>query len=121
MSDIENFDEVVKKAEVLYESFSPIHCPYFNSAVHFSAAGLEHLKFKRRDKARSRHDQYMRLKLLALVPEVLRLSRTLQGIWETKQFERVRIHGRTDTILKAVTFYEFIAILQTKRIKVIVK
>lgn len=118
---IENFDEIVIKGEEIYKTFSPIRCPYFGSEVHFNAQGLEHLKFKRRGQARSRHDQYMRFKLIKLAPEVLKLSRTLQGMWETKHFERVRVHSRTDTILKLVTYYEFIAILSRVRIKVIVK
>lgn len=120
-NEIENFDEVAAKSEALYRGFESIHCPYLNDVVHFNTNGLEHLKFKRRGKARSRHDQYMRFKLLYLVPEVLRFSRTLQGIWETKHFERIRMHSRTESILKHVTFYEFIAILERKRIKVIVK
>ncbi len=63
----------------------------------------------------------MRLKLLYLAPEVLRLSRTLQGVLETKKFERIKIHGRTDTILKPVNYYEFIALIKRNRVKIIVK
>jgi len=119
--EIENFEEVVAKGEELYKIFSPVRCPYLECEVYFNALGLEHLKFKDRRKPRSRHDQYVRFKLLHLAPEVLKLSRTLQGIWETKHFERVRVHSRTDTILKLVTYYEFIAILKKVRVKVIVK
>ena len=119
--EIENFEEVVAKGEKLYESLGTIYCPYFNEDVHFNVQGLEHLKFKHRGKARIRHDQYMRFKLLHLVPEIIRLSRSIQGIWETKHFERVRVHSRTDTILKPVTYYEFIAVLNNVRVKVVVK
>ncbi|MEK7463019.1 MAG: hypothetical protein AAB621_01480 [Patescibacteria group bacterium] len=118
---VEDFDEVIIKGEETYKTFSPIRCPYLESEVHFNAQGLEHLKFKRRGQARSLHDQHMRFKLLKLAPDVLKLSRTVQGIWETKHFERVRVHSRTDTILKPVIYYEFIAILNRIRIKVVVK
>ena len=118
---IENFDEIVMEGEEIYKTFLSIRCPYLESEVHFNAQGLEHLKFKRRGQARSRHDQYMRFRLLKLAPDVLKLSRTVQGIWETKHFERVRVHSRTDTILKPVIYYEFIAILNRIRIKVVVK
>lgn len=118
---MKNFDEIIEKGESLYKTFSLVHCPYFESEIHFNAQGLEHLKFKRRGQARSRHDQYMRFKLLKFAPEVLKLSRTVQGIWETKHFERVRVYNRTDTILKQVIYYEFIAILNQIRIKVVVK
>ena len=119
--EIENFDGVVSKGEEIYKSFTSIRCPYLESEVNFSTQGLEHIKFKKHGKARFRHDQYMRFKLLHLVPEVLKLSKTVHGLSETKHFERVRMHSRTDTILKAVTYYEFIAILKKVRIKVIVK
>lgn len=118
---IENFDEIVAQGEEMYKTFSSIRCPYLESEVHFNAQGLEHLKFKRPRQARSRHDQYMRFKLLKLAPDVLKLSRTVQGIWETKHFERVRVHNRTDIVLKPVVYYEFVAILNRIRIKVVVK
>lgn len=121
VGDLENFQEVSGKGEKLYKSFSAVYCPYLESLVYFNAQGLEHLKFKRARYARPRHDQYMRFKLLYLVPEILRLSKTVQGIGETNHLERVRIHSRTDIVLRAVTYYEFIAVLRGVRIKVVVK
>jgi len=35
----------------------------------------------------------MRFKLLYLAPEILKISHTVQGVLETKKFERVRMHG----------------------------
>lgn len=119
--DSEKFNEIVGKGEDLYKNFQPVRCPYFGEMIHFSAHGLEHLKFKRRGRARSTHDQYMRFKLLHLAPEILKLSRTVQGIWHTKHLERVRVHSRTDTILKDVSYYEFIAVVDNVRIKIVVK
>lgn len=118
---VENFDEVVTRGEALYKTLEKVRCPFFESDIHFNAKGIEHLKFKRQRQARPRQDQYMRFKLLYLVPEVLRLSRTVQGVWETKQFERRRIHSRTENTLVLVKYYEFIAVLKGVRIKIIVK
>lgn len=119
--DLDNFDEVKIKGEELYKALSEVHCPYFDGKVYFNARGLEHLKFKRHGKARPQQDQYMRFKLLHLAPVVLRKSKTLQGIWETKSFEKVRVHGRTDTVLKDVEYFEFVAVMEGVRAKVIVK
>ena len=119
--NLENFDEIATKGENLYNNFKFVKCPYLNGKVSFNTLGLEHLKFKKRGKARSRHDQYMRFKLIKLAPEILSSSHTLQGIWHTKHFERVRKNSRTENILKEITFYEFLAVLENKRIKVIVK
>ena len=119
--DVRDFEEVKAKGEELYKSFTETYCSYFKEKVLFNARGLEHLKFKSFKKTRTEKDQYMRFKLLHLVPEILRLSRTVQGIFETKKFEKVRIHGRTETVFKLVHFYEFIAVMERDRVKVIIK
>ena len=119
--ELENFEEVRIKGEEFYKTLTDVDCPYFKNKVFFNAQGLEHLKFKQKRKARPQQDQYMRLKLLHLAPIVLRASATLQGIWETKTFERVRVHGRTDSILTSVEYCEFVAVIEKIRVKVIVK
>ena len=119
--ELENIEEVRIKGEEFYKTLTDVHCPYFKDKVYFNAQGLEHLKFKQKRKARPQQDQYMRLKLLHLAPIVLRASATLQGIWETKTFERVRVHGRTDSVLTNVEYYEFVAVIEKIRVKVIVK
>ena len=117
----EQFREIKTKGEQFYKSLHEVYCPYFKEKVSFRSQGLEHLKFKSRKKARLEQDQYMRFKLLHLVPEILKLSHTLQGILETKKFERIRMHSRTEMILKLIRYYEFIAILKRNRVRVIVK
>lgn len=119
--DIGNFEELKIKGESFYKNIDKVKCPYLKDNVHFNSQGLEHLKFKRRNKARPQQDQYMRFKLLHLAPEVIKQSHTLQGIWPTKHFERIRIHGRTENILKDVKYYEFIAVIENVRVKVIIK
>ncbi len=115
------FEELKGKGEELYKTIGEVHCPYFKEKISFEAQGLEHLKIKRREKARSEKDQYMRFKLLYLVPEIVKSSHTLQGELKTKKFELVRVHSRTDTILKEVSYYEFIAVIKRNRVKIIIK
>ena len=117
----QEFKEVKEKGEEFYKILDEIYCPYFKEKISFNAQGLEHLKYKQRGKSRLEQDQYMRFKLIYLAPEVLKISSSLQGIWETKKFEYVKVHGRVDKILKNVTYFEFIAIIKRNRIKVIVK
>lgn len=117
----DDFEEVKIKGEEMYKTFDNVYCPYFKEKISFGAPGLEHLKFKRHEKTRLEQDQYMRFKLLHLAPEILKISHTLQGKLETKKFERIRSHGRTDTVLKLVTYYEFIALVKRDRVKIIVK
>ena len=119
--DLENFDEVRIKGEEIYSNLKEIYCPYFKDKIYFNSEGIEHLKFKRQRQARPRQDQYMRLKLIHLAPIILGKTSTLQGIWETKNFEKVRSHNRTDNILKEVIYYEFIAVIENIRVKIIIK
>ena len=119
--DEKDFDEVASRAEEFYSTINEVRCPYFSEKIAFNAMGLKHLRFKSDRVARSRLEQYARLKLVSLAPQVLSLSKTLQGTKDTKHFERIRVHSRTDTILKSVSYYEFIAVLENVRIKVIVK
>ncbi len=117
----EDFLEVKRKAEELYATFGDVYCPYFKEKIAFNSLGMKHLKFKRDEKNRPLKDQYMRFRLLYLAPEIIKSSHTLQGIFETKRFEQIRIHNRTDTILIPVNYYEFVAIVKGSRIKIVVK
>ena len=116
-----DFEAVREKAEVFYSNIGSVHCPYLQSKVAFNAKGIRHLKFKSDEVARPREDQYSRLKLVHLAPEVLKLSKTVQGIWNTQCFETQKTNSRWKRSLKNVTFYEFMAVLNNVRVKVIVK
>ncbi|OHA14688.1 MAG: hypothetical protein A2909_03285 [Candidatus Tagabacteria bacterium RIFCSPLOWO2_01_FULL_39_11] len=120
-NNIEDFEQIKQKGEEFYKTLKEAYCPYFKEKVSFNAKGLEHLKYKQRGKSRLEQDQYMRFKLIYLAPEVLKISSSLQGVWETKKFEYVKIHSRTDAILKNVSYYEFIAVIKRNRVKIIVK
>ena len=117
----ENFRKVRTEAECFYHSIGSILCPYFGEKVTFNSKGLRHLKFKSDQQARSHKDQYARLKILYLAPEIISRSHTLQGIWKIRRFERQKINNHWDNILKDVVFYEFIAVLGSIRSKVIIK
>ncbi len=117
----QEFKNIKEKGEELYKSLGEIYCPYFKEKITFNAQGIQHLKYKQRDKARHEKDQYMRFKLMHLAPEVLKISSSVQGILETKKFEYIKFHKRLDRVLKVVTYYEFIAVIKRNRVKVIVK
>ncbi|HAS85129.1 MAG TPA: hypothetical protein DCS23_03630 [Candidatus Yonathbacteria bacterium] len=115
------FEKIRGEAETLYKTFGAVHCPYFGEKINFNTDGLEHLKFKSWNRARSKSDQFMRLKLLRLAPETILNSKTLQGVFEDKLFVRKKKNKRWEKILTDVTYYEFVAVLERKRVKVIVK
>src|SRR3989344_182815 len=119
--DEQDFREVRQRAETFYQIIGKIYCPYFGRDIVFNVKGLKHLKFKSDQVARTNHDQYARLKLVHFAPEVLKKSHTVQGIWHTKKFEERKTNSRWESVLVEVIFYEFIAVLDSVRLKVIVK
>ena len=121
MNDLSDFDEVARKAEERYKSFGSVPCPYLNQEVAFNAMGWEHLHFKKRRVARLPQDQYARLRFLHFAPRILRASHTLQGILQVKRWIRIKKHGQAQKLLVEVIYYEFIAVMDHVRIKVVVK
>jgi len=119
--DEKDFQKVKKEAEDFYEKIESVFCPYFKEKIVFNIKGLKHLKFKSDRQARSNKDQYPRLKLIHFAPKVLQCSSTLQGIWKIKRFEDQKTNNRWEKVMKEVTFYEFIAVFEDIRIKVIIK
>ena len=117
----QEFAAILHGAQEVYRTLGQIRCPYFQANVHFNALGFEHLRRKSWNRGRDRRDQFMRLKHVARAPEILRLSRTVQGIEETHEWERRHKHGRWEKALVPVTYYEFVAVLEQRRFKVVVK
>lgn len=117
----EKFERAREQAEGIYKAIGKVHCPYLGESVIFNAKGIEHVKFKALRHARSRADQYVRLVLIPLAPKILCSSHTVQGIARAKGFERERTNSRWETILRNVTYYEFIAVINEARVRIIVK
>lgn len=117
----ESFDFIKAKAESFYKSIGSVRCPYFNESIGFNAKGLDHIKFKKWNKTRSVSDQYMRLKHVGLAPKVISKSATLQGQSITKEIEKIKINNRWEKKLVNVYYFEFIAIFDGVRVRIILK
>ena len=121
MKKIRNFNNIKRKAEVFYSNLDRVYCPYFKESINFNSKGLDHIKMKSWNKARNRQDQYIRLKLIKLAPIVVNNSNTLQGYSQAKEFVRKKVNNRWDKILTDVSYYEFIAIIDDIRVRIIIK
>ena len=115
------FGKMKKQAEEGYKQIKFVRCPYFGEDVNFNAKGLDHIKFKTWNRTRIQSDQEMRLKYLHLAPKVVSQSHTLQGVSTAKSFERKKINNRWEKILTDVTYFEFIAVIENVRVRVIIK
>lgn len=122
---IDKFNEIKIEAEKFYENIKPVYCPYFGVNINFNYKGWEHLTFKEWNKTRTVNDQFVRFRHLKVVPIILSQSKTLQGVWTTQKFERIKRKDGWIKILKLITYYEFIAVVDSHgskiRVKVIVK
>ncbi len=122
----EKFNEIKHTAEDFYGKIGFIYCPYFSEKINFNTKGLDHLVFKHWNRTRPIDDQFSRFRHITLAPEVVKNSKTLQGIWRTQKFERIKKKdGSWEKILKFTTYYEFVAIMESHgskvRVKVVVK
>ncbi len=115
------FDRVRRGAEIVYKAIGEIWCPYFKEKIIFNAKGWEHLKFKTHGHARERGDQYVRFKLLYLAPEVLKISHAVQGVSQMKKMEFMNVNSRWEWVMKRVEFWEFIAVIDEVRVRVVIK
>jgi len=115
------FENVKREAEESYKTIGEVYCSYFKEKVAFNVKGLNHIKLKEWNKARSVVEQYIRLRLLRLAPLVIGESHTLQEFYETNRFERQKINSRWEQRLIRVRYYGFVAIIKNTRIKVIIK
>lgn len=120
-TDSRDFQKIREKAEAFYKTIGEMYCPFFSEKVIFNTKGMEHLKFKGKNRARSRLDQKMRFKLLKTAVEIVSLSKTVQGISEQKIFELNRSNHRNEYLLTDVIFYEFVAVIRGVRARVIIK
>ena len=116
-----DFEKIKKYAEEHYRMIGEVFCPYLDDTVSFNAKGLDHIKFKEWDKARNVKDQYVRLRLLRIAPEILKHSHTLQEFFETNRMERRKINSRWEFRLVKIKYYGFVAIVNKHRLKVIIK
>lgn len=114
-------NSIKQQCEDRYKSIDSVHCPYLKRKVAFNVKGLEHIKFKSKGRPRHPKEQYIRLKLLELAPRVLMNSYTIQEFSEKSIFERQKTNSRWEHKLVSVTYYGFVAIINSARIKIIVK
>lgn len=115
------FKKFKKKTEDLYKKIKEVYCPYFAEQVAFNTKGLNHIKMKAWNKSRSTQEQLVRLKLLKYAPQIIRKTHTLQEFKEVRKFERQKINSRWEQRVVTIRYYAFIAIIDEKRIKVVVK
>lgn len=121
MTDEKIINETKERVEKEYKSVQKIWCPFLKDYVYFNTEGFEHLLFKSWNRSRSLAEQYTRLRLFHLAPEIIAKSHTLQESDERYLFVRQKINSRWENRMKLVYYYVFIAIVKKVRLKIIIK
>ncbi len=117
----EKLEKTKQESITEYNKIGSVFCPYLKCEVAFNSKGIEHLKFKEKNKPRSPEEQYLRFKLLPLAGHIIKNSHTIQEYFETKRFEKQKINSRWEGGLVEVFYYGFVAIINNARLKIIIK
>lgn len=121
MHDISNYERLRKDAQNFYHNVRPILSPALDEYVHFTAESFNHIVFKSARRGREKTSQTMRFKLLPRAVKLIECSTTYQEFEQTlKEFE-VKSHKKRIRKTKPVTYWGIIAIVDGRKIKVILK
>ena len=121
MEDLSNYEKLRADAQKFYTSIRPVDAPAFGEHVHFTAEGFNHIVFKGSRSERERPSQMLRFKLLSKAVKLIGLSTTYQEYEETlKEFE-VKSHKKKIRKTKPVKYWGVIAIIDGRKIKVILR
>ena len=121
MEDLSNYDKLLADAQKFYNSTRPILSPALGEYVHFTAEGFGHIIFKGSRSERERPSQILRFKLLPKAMKLIGLSTTYQEYEETlKEFE-VKSYKKKIRKSKPVKYWGIIAIIDGRKIKVILR
>ncbi|MBI4225417.1 MAG: hypothetical protein HY617_03730 [Candidatus Sungbacteria bacterium] len=121
MEDISDYHKLRDVTQKFYSGIGIIRSPALNDSVHFTAEGFNHIIFKGSRSEREKPSQILRFKLLPLAAKLIGLSTTHQEFEETiKEFE-VKSYKKRVRQSKRVRYWGIIAIIEGRKIKVIVR
>ncbi len=118
----ENYEKLRDDAQDFYRRIGRIVCPAFSEdVIHFPSEGFNHIVFKSARTERERSSQILRFKLLPLAVDLIKLTTTFQEFEETVQEFQVKTRKKKVTKSKRVRYWGLIAIIQGRKIKVILR
>lgn len=121
MEDLSNYEKLKDDAQKFYNIAGKIFSPALNEQIYFTAEGFNHIIFKGSRSERERPSQILRFKLLPKAVKLIKLSTTYQEFEETlKEFE-VKSYKKRVKKTKPVKYWGIIAIIDGRKIKVIIR
>lgn len=121
MFDQKEYQKVKDNYQKTYQNIGKIFSPALNEDINFSAVGFGHMIFKNRKTERDKGSQIVRFKLIPLAVKLISLSTTHQEFEELIKSFQVRSHKKKVQKNKLVSYWGIIAIINNKKIKVIIR
>ena len=121
MEDLSNYESLRGNAQKFYAGVGGIFSPALNEKVNFTSEGFNHIVFKRAHSEREKSSQILRFKLLPLAVKLVKISTTHQEFEETLQEFIVKSFKKSVKKTKPVKYLGIIAIVDGRKIKVIIR
>lgn len=118
---MENYEETKNTTYEQYKKIKTVYCPYLKTDVVFNSNGFRHMIYTAKSHKRDEPSQIMRFELLSKACGVLSLTTTLQEYQSETKEVFVKEHGKKVAKIVTVTYFGFIAIAGSYKIKVIIK
>lgn len=119
----DKFDYQTSKTEAqrVYNSINSVFSPVFSEKITFTAEGFNHIIFKKKRSERERSSQILRFSLIPLAKQLIELSTTHQEYEEG--FKEISVKRNKKRTIKnsSVKYWGIIAIINSKKIKVIIR
>lgn len=116
-----NYVELKSNTLKYYSGLNPIRCPALNNIITFKSVGFNHIIYQKANHERDRESQMLRLKLLPLAVKLIGLSTTYQEYESIIQKLSIQRHSVRTHQNKEVIFWGLIAIIDNRKIKVILR
>ena len=121
MQDLSNYEKLKEDTQKFYNAIGGIFSPALDQKINFPSEGFNHIVFKGSRSEREKSSQVLRFKLLPLAVKLIKISTTHQEFEETlKEFE-VKAYKKRIRKTKTVTYWGIIAIIEGRKIKVIIR
>lgn len=121
MEDLSSYQKLRNDSQKYYSSIGHIKSPVLNEFISFKSEGFNHIIYKNNNNEREQTSQLLRFKLLPLAKKLIELSTTYQEFEETIQEFVVKERKKKVRKSKGVKYWGIIAIINGRKIKVILR
>jgi hypothetical protein len=121
MKEPADYDKIRSNAEAFYKNIDYIYSPALGENVYFGADGFNHIRFKKQRDEREKISQMARFNLLPHAIKLVGLSTTYQEYEERNISYRIKSRNRGKFISEKVYYWGIIAIIDNRKIKIVLR